>query len=250
MNPEFYYCQLWDDFEQNKREVWSDKKWQEVETAYLKKRRGIWLNLVFKRLLDVAFASLGIVILCPVLALIAVAVRLSSPGPILFRQQRLGKLTKPFEIYKFRTMIDGAIDRGTGINTFKGDPRVTPIGRFLREYHLDELPQLFNVLRGEMSLVGPRPLLVQSLPTYTNEQKQRFLVFPGITAWEAVKGGLSNTLEERISLDIWYVNHWNFWLDLFIIFQTIPVVITKEGAYAKDDLAAKISSEKRDFVDN
>ncbi|MGA9380771.1 MAG: sugar transferase [Phormidium sp.] len=243
MDYKFYYCQIWDNYESTKREIWSAKKWQEVETAYLKKRRGIQVNLVFKRLLDVAIASLGILILLPVLALIALAVRLSSPGQILFRQQRLGKLTKPFEIYKFRTMIDGAIDRGAGINTFKGDPRVTPVGRFLREYHLDELPQLFNVLRGEMSLVGPRPLLVQSLPTYSNKQKQRFLVYPGITAWEAVKGGLSNTLEQRIDLDIWYVNHWNFWLDLVILSRTIPVVITKAGVYAKDDSSAKVNSK-------
>ncbi|HEY9852382.1 MAG TPA: sugar transferase [Leptolyngbyaceae cyanobacterium] len=220
-------------------EIWTEENWQELEKKYLKNRPEIRFNLVFKRLLDLAIASLGILILLPVLALIALAVRLSSPGPILFRQERLGKLTKPFEIYKFRTMVDGAIYQGAGINTFKGDPRVTAIGRLLREYHLDELPQLFNVLKGEMSLVGPRPLLVQCLPTYTDEQKQRFLVYPGITAWEAVKGGLINTLEERLSLDVWYVNHWNFWLDLVIIFRTIPVVFTKEGAYPKDDLSVK-----------
>ncbi|MFB2933859.1 sugar transferase [Aerosakkonemataceae cyanobacterium BLCC-F154] len=219
-------------------EIWTEEKWQELEKTYLKKRPGLRVNLVFKRLLDLAIASLGIIILLPVLALIALAIRLSSPGPILFRQQRLGKLTKPFEIYKFRTMIDGAIYQGAGIHTFKGDPRVTPVGRFLREYHLDELPQLFNVLRGEMSLVGPRPLLVQCLPTYTDLHKQRFLVHPGITAWEAVEGGLLNTLEERLDLDVWYVNHWNFWWDLVIISRTIPVVLTKEGAYAKDDLPA------------
>ncbi|MFB2836049.1 sugar transferase [Floridanema evergladense] len=243
MDYKSYYCQIGDNYEQNVREIWSEQKWEEVEIAYLKRRQRIRLNLVLKRLLDVAIASLGIVILLPVLALIAVSVRLSSPGSIIFRQQRLGKLTKPFEIYKFRTMIDGAIDRGAGINTFKGDPRVTRVGRFLREYHLDELPQLFNVLRGEMSLVGPRPLLVQCLPTYTDEQKQRFLVYPGITAWEAVKGGLSNTLEQRIDLDIWYVNNWNIWLDLVILFRTIPVVLTKEGVYVKDDLSNKVNSK-------
>ncbi|WP_228061181.1 sugar transferase [[Phormidium] sp. LEGE 05292] len=222
-------------------EVWTAQKWQDLETAYLNKRQGIRVNLVLKRLLDLAIASLGILILLPVLALIALAVRLSSPGPILFRQQRLGKLTKPFEIYKFRTMIDGAIHQGAGINTFKGDPRVTAIGRFLREYHLDELPQLFNVLRGEMSLVGPRPLLIQCLPTYTDEQKQRFLVYPGVTAWEAVQGGLFNTLEKRLTLDVWYVNNWNVWLDLVILFRTIPVVFTKEGAYPKDDVSVKLN---------
>lgn len=216
-------------------EVWTTQKWQKLEKAYLKKRKSIRVHLVFKRILDVAIASVGILILLPVLALIALAVRLSSPGPILFRQERLGKLAKPFKIYKFRTMIDGAIQKGAGIYTFKGDPRITRVGRFLREYHLDELPQLFNVLRGEMSLVGPRPLLVQCLPTYTNWQKQRFLVYPGITAWEAVEGGLLNTLEERLELDVWYVNHWTFWLDLVILARTIPVVLRKEGAYAKEE---------------
>jgi len=235
MDSEFSSRQIWDNYDQNGREIWTAKKWQDLEIVYLNKRQGIRVNLGFKRLLDVAIACLGIVILLPVLALISLAVRFSSPGPILFRQQRLGKLTKPFEIYKFRTMIDGAIDQGAGINTFKGDPRVTPIGRFLREYHLDELPQLFNVLRGEMSLVGPRPLLVQCLPTYTDWQRQRFLVSPGITAWEAVQGGLVNTLEERLNLDVWYVNHWNFWLDLVILFRTIPVIFSKEGAYPKED---------------
>jgi sugar transferase EpsL len=214
-------------------DYWSSKKWQLLEKAYLNKRPGLRVHLVCKRLLDVAIASTSIIILLPVLALIALAVRFSSPGPILFCQERLGKLAKPFQIYKFRTMIDGAINQGAGLNTFKGDPRITPIGRFLREYHLDELPQLFNVLRGEMSLVGPRPLLSKFLPTYTDWQKQRFLVHPGITAWEAVNGGLNNNLDERLSLDVWYVKNWNFWLDLIILLRTIPVVLRKEGVYAK-----------------
>jgi lipopolysaccharide/colanic/teichoic acid biosynthesis glycosyltransferase len=128
-------------------------------------------------------------------------------------------------------MIDGAIHQGTGLDTFKGDPRVTSVGKFLREYHLDELPQLFNVLSGEMSLVGPRPLLPESLSTYTDEQKLRLLVKPGITAWEAVNGGLSNSLEKRLELDIFYVANFSLWLDLLILLRTIPVVLRKEGVY-------------------
>ncbi|MGB7713300.1 MAG: sugar transferase [Microcoleus sp.] len=235
MDSEFYPSQCLPISDLNGSQVWTAEQWQEAKKNYLDKRQGIRVSLEIKRIFDLAISSLAILILLPVLALISLAIRLSSPGPILFRQERLGQLAKPFKIYKFRTMIDGAISQGAGINTFKGDPRVTPIGRFLREYHLDELPQLFNVLRGEMSLVGPRPLLVQCLPTYTDWQKQRFLVSPGITAWEAVQGGLLNTLEERLKLDVWYVNHWNFWLDLVILIRTIPVVLSKEGAYAKED---------------
>jgi lipopolysaccharide/colanic/teichoic acid biosynthesis glycosyltransferase len=208
-------------------------KLKEVEQAYLKQRKGMQVQLVLKRLLDVAIASIAILILLPVFLAIALLVRLSSPGPILFRQERLGKLGTTFTIYKFRTMVDGAVNIGAGLNTFKGDPRITPVGKFLREYHLDELPQLFNVLKGDMSLVGPRPLLPLELPKYSDRQKRRLLVSPGITAWEAVNGGLDNTREQRIELDLWYVDRWNFWIDLLILARTIPVVLRKEGAYAK-----------------
>lgn len=215
-------------------EFWTAEKWQEVEQAYLGEHKGIRMQLAFKRLLDVAIAGLALVILLPILLLIALAVRLSSPGPILFRQERLGKLGTSFVIYKFRTMVDGAIHIGTGLDTFKGDPRITSVGKFLREYHLDELPQLLNVLRGNMSLVGPRPLLVTELQTYSDREKQRLLMYPGVTAWEAVNGGLLNELDERIKLDIWYVDNWNLWLDLVILSRTIAVVLRKEGAYEKD----------------
>ncbi|NWF58826.1 MAG: sugar transferase [Fischerella sp.] len=208
-------------------------KLKEVEQAYLKQRKGMQVQLVLKRLLDVAIASIAILILLPVFLAIALLVRLSSPGPILFRQERLGKLGTTFTIYKFRTMVDGAVNIGAGLNTFKGDPRITPVGKFLREYHLDELPQLFNVLKGDMSLVGPRPLLPLELPKYSDRQKRRLLVSPGITAWEAVNGGLDNTREQRIELDLWYVDRWNFWIDLLILARTIPVVLRKEGVYAK-----------------
>lgn len=214
-------------------EVWTDETWKAAESAYLARRKGMRMQLMLKRWLDVAIASFLLVLLSPLLLVIALAVWLSSPGPILFCQERLGKLGQPFTIYKFRTMVDGAVNMGIGLGTFKGDNRVTNIGKFLREYHLDELPQLFNVFRGDMSLVGPRPLLVSSLTTYNNVQKMRLIMPPGITAWEAINGGLINSLEERINLDIWYVDRWNFWLDWVILFRTIPVVLRKEGVYAK-----------------
>ncbi|HAZ49449.1 MAG TPA: sugar transferase [Cyanobacteria bacterium UBA11369] len=213
--------------------IWTDEMWKSAEKAYLARRKNVRMQLMFKRYLDVAIASLALLLIWPLLLGIALAVRLSSPGPILFCQERLGKLGKPFTIYKFRTMVDGAVNIGSGLATFKGDPRVTKVGKFLREYHLDELPQLFNVIRGDMSLVGPRPLLVSSLNTYNDVQKRRLLMPPGVTAWEAVNGGLENSLEERLNLDVWYVERWNFWLDWVILFKTIPVVLRKEGVYAK-----------------
>lgn len=216
-------------------EYWTEQKWQQVKQGYLQERKHRNINLLCKRLLDVAVASVGILLILPVLLLIAVAVKLSSPGGALFCQERLGEQGKTFTIYKFRTMVDGAIYQGAGVNTFKGDPRITSVGKFLREYHLDELPQLFNVLQGDMSLVGPRPLLPEELPTYTNRQKRRLLVKPGITAWEAVNGGLDNSLEQRLELDVWYVNHFSFWLDLVILLRTIPVVLRKEGVYEQDE---------------
>jgi lipopolysaccharide/colanic/teichoic acid biosynthesis glycosyltransferase len=215
---------------------WTQEQWQAIERAYWSKHKGFRVYWMIKRMTDVILAIIGIVLLLPLLIVIAIAVRLSSPGPILFVQERLGKLGKPFYIYKFRTMVDGAIHIGAGLDTFQGDPRVTSVGLFLREYHLDELPQLFNVVRGEMSLIGPRPLLLESLKTYSSWQKKRLLMLPGMTALEAVEGGLENDWDERIRLDVWYVDHWSIWLDLVILLRTIPVVLRKEGVYASTHL--------------
>jgi lipopolysaccharide/colanic/teichoic acid biosynthesis glycosyltransferase len=205
--------------------------WQTIERVRLRQKKGRRLQLGLKRLFDLVVAATGLMIIAPLLLVLAIAVRLSSPGPIFFTQERLGKFGQPFTIYKFRTMVDGAIHMGAGIYTFEGDPRITAVGKILRDYHLDELPQLLNVLRGEMSLVGPRPLLVSALETYSTRQKRRLLMPPGITAWVAVKGGLDNTLEERLEFDVWYVDHWSFLLDLWILLLTIPVVLRKEGVY-------------------
>jgi lipopolysaccharide/colanic/teichoic acid biosynthesis glycosyltransferase len=213
---------------------WTAKQWRQVEQAYFREHSNIRMHLKIKRLLDVILASIGIVVVLPILIIVAIAIRLDSPGPIFFIQERLGKHGNPFYIYKFRTMVDGAVHIGAGFDTFKGDPRVTKVGKVLREYHLDELPQLFNVLRGEMSLVGPRPLLMSALPTYTDWEKRRLLLLPGITAWEAVQGGLLNDVDERIRLDVWYVENFSLRLDFEILLRTIPVVLQKEGAYGEN----------------
>jgi sugar transferase EpsL len=213
---------------------WKTEEWQEIGKAYPSGHKVMRISLACKRLLDITTSIIALLILLPVFLLIASAIKVSSPGPILFYQERVGRLGKTFVIYKFRTMVDGSIHIGSGLDTFKGDPRVIAVGKFLREYHLDELPQLFNILRGDMSLVGPRPLLTSTLSTFNDWQKRRLLMFPGLTAWEAVNGGLDNNLEERIKLDVWYVEHWNFWLDIMIILRTIPVILRKEGLYEKD----------------
>lgn len=218
---------------QSPTNAWTPRQWQQIQRQYLTSRPGLKFQLVIKRLIDIVLAAIGLMMIAPLLVIVALAVDLTSPGPILFVQERMGQFGQPFNIYKFRTMVDGAINLGSGLDTFEGDPRVTPVGKFLREYHLDELPQLWNVLRGEMSLVGPRPLLMSALPTYSAWEKRRLLLPPGMTAWEAVQGGLLNTIDQRISLDVWYVNHWSLGLDLRILLKTIPVVLSKEGVYGQ-----------------
>lgn len=213
---------------------WSRRQWRQAQQQYLASRPGLKLQLALKRLLDIVVAGTGMILISPLLLLIALAIRLTSPGPVLFVQERLGHLGQPFRIYKFRTMVDGAVNMGAGLDTFQGDPRVTLVGKFLREYHLDELPQLLNVLQGNMTLVGPRPLLMGALPTFNDWEKRRLLLPPGMTAWEAVQGGLLNTVDERIALDVWYVDRWHLGLDLLILAKTVPVVLTREGAYGQN----------------
>jgi sugar transferase EpsL len=179
-----------------------------------------------KRVVDVAASAAGLVMLAPVLAACAVAVRLSMGSPVLFRQTRPGLHGVPFTMYKFRTMRD-ARDRN-------GDPlpdaeRLTRVGNFLRSTSLDELPELWNVLRGDMSLVGPRPLLMQYLPLYSAEQARRHDVRPGITGWAQVNGRNAITWDEKFRLDVWYVDNRSLRLDLQILLRTLRKVAHREG---------------------
>ncbi|MBW2040299.1 MAG: sugar transferase, partial [Deltaproteobacteria bacterium] len=151
-----------------------------------------------------------------------------------FRQERAGKGGKLFKTWKFRTMVVGAVNQGLGFNVAQDDPRITRVGRFLREWGLDELPQLINVLKGEMSIVGPRPTLNYQVDQYNNTQRRRLLVKPGITGWALIHGRNLLTWEERIRYDVWYVDHWSLWLDLWIMLKTLWIVlVTKEGVYGK-----------------
>jgi len=179
---------------------------------------------MIKRAFDFLTALIMILLLSPVLIIVSLVVRISLGSPVFFRQQRPGLHAKIFEIIKFRTMID---ERDSSGNLLSDAERVTPVGRTIRQLSLDELPQLFNVIRGEMSLVGPRPLMVEYLPLYNAEQARRHEVMPGITGWAQVNGRNAITWEEKFSLDVWYVDHQSFWLDLKILWLTLLKVIQR-----------------------
>lgn len=189
---------------------------------------------IAKRLTDLAIATCALLLASPVMLIIAIAIKLTDWGPVFFVQQRVGKDERLFPMYKFRSMIVNAEKVGLGLAVERGDPRITPIGRFIREYHLDELPQLLNVLLGHMSIVGPRPCLPHQLATYTPAQHRRHRVRPGLTGWAMINGLNELDWNERIALDNWYIDNWSYWLDWKIMFRTIPVVLTKKGVYGRD----------------
>jgi sugar transferase EpsL len=179
-----------------------------------------------KRVFDLLLVIPGMLLISPILGVTSLLVGLRLGRPILFRQARPGFRGQPFHVYKFRTMTED-YDR-TG-ELLPDDQRLTKLGRFLRSLSLDELPELFNVLRGEMSLVGPRPLLMQYLDRYTPEQARRHDVLPGMTGWAQVNGRNAITWEDKFRHDVWYVDHWSLWLDVKILFLTAWVVLRREG---------------------
>jgi len=197
--------------------------------------------LLIKRGIDIVGAMVGLVLGAPLLALIGVAIRLDSPGPIVFRQTRVGAAGKTFDMYKFRSMHEGAeaeleqlreLNEADGpIFKIRDDPRLTRVGRFLRRTSLDELPQLWNVLRGEMSLVGPRPPLPAEVIHYMEWHKKRLEVRPGMTALWQVSGRSTLSFDEGVLLDIYYIENWSLWLDFKILLRTIPQVLFGDGAY-------------------
>jgi lipopolysaccharide/colanic/teichoic acid biosynthesis glycosyltransferase len=172
------------------------------------------------RAVDVVGASLGLVLASPVLAAAAVAIKLEDGGPVLYRQQRVGYRGEDFDLLKLRTMVVGAETKGAGFAVNRGDPRITRAGRILRRLSLDELPQLWNVVRGDMSLIGPRPTLRYQVEQYTPRQRRRLDVKPGLTGWAQVNGRTKLPWEERIELDVWYVEHRSPWVDLKILLRT------------------------------
>jgi lipopolysaccharide/colanic/teichoic acid biosynthesis glycosyltransferase len=172
------------------------------------------------RAADVALASVGLVASAPVLGLAALAIKLEDGGPVLYRQRRVGKDGVDFDLLKLRTMVAGAETMGSRFGVDEGDPRITRVGRLLRRLSLDELPQLWNVVRGDMSMVGPRPTLRYQVERYTERQRGRLQVKPGITGWAQIHGRARLPWAERIELDVWYVEHRSPWLDLTILART------------------------------
>lgn len=186
---------------------------------------------VIKRAFDLAVSLIGLVVLSPLLLVLAILVRINLGSPVLFRQERPGLHEKIFALYKFRSMKDAQDKDG---NPLPDELRLTRFGKILRASSLDELPELFNVLKGEMSLVGPRPLLVRYLPLYNDEQRRRHDVLPGITGWAQVHGRNAISWAEKFRLDVWYVDNWSPWLDLKILLLTVKKVFIHEGISAEN----------------
>lgn len=198
---------------------------------------------MFKRFIDISASLCALILLAPVMAIVAWNIRKKLGSPILFRQVRPGLDGKPFEMVKFRTMRDAVDADG---NPLADSERMTPFGSFLRASSLDELPELWNVLKGDMSLVGPRPLLMEYLPLYSQEQSRRHETRPGVTGWAQVNGRNALGWDERFGLDVWYVDNQSFWLDLKIIFMTIKKVVVKEGISADGEATmSKFTGNKR-----
>ena len=195
-----------------------------------------------KRLIDYLLAVLIFLCVAPLIAIIAILIRLDSPGSAIFRQIRVGRYNRHFTIYKFRTMMVGS-DK-SGIDISKDDPRITRVGHFLRNTSLDELPQLFNVLKGDMSLIGPRPTLPEQVAQYSHRQMIRLRGLPGVTNLPAVSGRNEISWNERIELDITYLKEWSLWLDMQILWKTIWVVIHQQGIYGADGRNSDFHSEQ------
>lgn len=199
-----------------------------------------------KRFIDVTVAFFGLIICALPMLIVAIAIKLESKGPVIFKQERVGKNGKVYWMYKFRSMCVGAEQQEGGVYCTKGDKRVTKVGKFIRATSLDELPQFVNILKGEMSLIGPRPVLTyypKQWEEYTEEELRRFDVRPGVTGWAAVHGRKTNTVEARFAYDNYYVDNLSLWLDIKIIFLTIKTVFTNEGN--EDNGASEVKTEEK-----
>lgn len=201
-----------------------------------------------KRFIDILLASLILILSSPILLILAIAVKLDSRGPVVFKQKRLGLNGKEFWIYKFRTMCVNAEKTGSGVYSGKGDPRVTRVGRFLRATSLDELIQVVNIIKGEMSFVGPRPPLTYHpwpIDEYTDEQRKMFNVRPGITGWAQINGRKDVEWNKRIKLNVWYVENLSMWLDVKILFKTAFKVFSNAD---NENTAATVVSAPTDEI--
>lgn len=200
------------------------------------------IQLAVKHLMDRAVAVLLLILLAPVLVVLVGLIVLDAGWPALFVQERIGLDGRPFLIYKFRTMINDAVSQGLGTTVEQHDRRITRIGAWLRGWSLDELPQLVNILKGEMSLVGPRPTFAYQVAQYSSTQRRRLEMKPGVTGWAQVNGRNALPWSQRIELDVWYVDHFSLWLDCRILWRTVGVFLRREGLYgtggANDDFGS------------
>jgi len=203
--------------------------------------------LFFKRILDLIFAIILLIVISPIILIVPIVIKIESKGPIFFKQERLGLNGRTFIIYKFRSMVVDAEKNGTGVYSFKGDPRVTKIGSFIRKTSIDELPQLLNIIKGEMSVIGPRPTLVYHpwpLDEYTEEQKIRFILRPGVTGLAQVNGRKEVPWPERIEMDVVYVKNVSLGLDFKIFLKTIFKVISMNENYNTNQSTGEISTKE------
>lgn len=203
----------------------------------------------FKRIFDIVL-SLGVLLVLGLpMLIVALVIKIDSEGPAIFKQERVGKNGKVYMMYKFRSMCVGAEQQEGGVYCFKGDKRVTKVGRFIRATSIDELPQLINIIKGDMSIIGPRPVLTyypKNWEDYTEEELKRFDVLPGVTGWAAVHGRKTNTVKARFEYDNYYVDNLSLWLDLKIFFMTIKAVLTNEGN--EDDGSSEVTTVQTDTV--
>ncbi len=206
-------------------------------------------NRVVKRFFDIVISALGLIVLSPVMLVSAILILLTSPGPAIFKQTRIGRGAKEYTIYKFRTMRVNSEHTGSGVYSDDSDPRMTGIGKILRKTSIDELPQLLNILKGDMSLIGPRPPLTYHpwpVEEYTEEQLRMFEVRPGITGWAQINGRKDVEWHKRIRMNVWYVDHVSFPLDLKIFFTTVGKVFTNAD---NENRGATVAEEKEDEVE-
>ena len=197
---------------------------------------GSGLQLVLKRAFDIVVSFTVLTLLSPLIGLIALAIKLDDSSSVFYVQERAGKGGKAFRCYKFRTMVVGAENKGLGLEVAKDDSRITRVGCFLRHWTLDELPQLINILKGEMSIVGPRPGLPHQAAIYTLRQRRRLEVEPGMAGWAWIHGRNNLSWAERIELDLWYVDHWSLRLDFYILLKAFLILLHREGLYGVDGI--------------
>jgi len=194
-------------------------------------------QLVLKRIFDLFVATVMLVLLLPLVVLISVAIKLTDGGPVLYVQERVGRKGKLFRCFKFRTMVEGAERIGLGIEVAENDSRVTAVGHYLRQWTLDEIPQLLNVVKGDMSIVGPRPTVPSQVERYSERDRRRLDVKPGMAGWAWIHGRNQLSWRDRIDRDIWYVDHWSLALDSRILIEAVGLLLKREGLYGQDGVA-------------